>query len=153
MKSLSRERLTYAAAVLNHFLDLALSQAQARRLTHATSGQLINLCCDADAAVTGCACAYSSTHQSGSISMRRVVAREAVAALVAVSASARSWLGPGPRFKCVIDADDPKASTLVGDVRSYLLEADIDPTVASLLLEAFESQVSKGIKCCRLVRA
>ena len=64
-----------------------------------------------------------------------------IVGLQALCGSARSFLGPGPVFKCVLDGDDPKSSALVGDVRSLLLAMDGDPTVTGLLLETLEGQV------------
>ncbi|KAG1672236.1 hypothetical protein FOA52_002937 [Chlamydomonas sp. UWO 241] len=42
-------------------------------------------------------------------------------------------------MKCVLDADDPQASQLVGDVQSFLLASDGDPTLSTLLLELLET--------------
>ena len=72
-----------------------------------------------------------------------------VCAIQAICGSARSWLGGseggGRRYKCILDGDDPRTSTLVGDVRSFLLAADTHPLATNMLLEALEGVVSSDM--------
>jgi len=66
-----------------------------------------------------------------------------VTSFQSISHAARSWLGSshGHTYKCIIDGNDPRASALVGDLRSYLLAVNSDPTATGLLLETLETVV------------